>query len=206
MQEKIVIRNTKRYRLAAVLNRPQKKADAVVIFSHGLYSGKNSSRNNAISGALLKKGIAAFLIDFTGHGESEGTIDEATIEQMANDLGAAIDYIKELKEFQRIGISGSSMGGTVAILRAAVDKRIDAMVLRASPTEGYYEYAKKIKIPVMILQGSDDMAILAESKELINSLAGEKKLEIIQGASHLFEGHVEEMVDKTVEWFVKYLK
>jgi len=206
MQGKIIIRNTKGYRLAAVLNRPQKKADAVVIFSHGLYSGKNSSRNNAISGALLKKGIATFLIDFTGHGESEGTIDEATIEQMADDLGTAIDYIKELKEFQRIGISGSSMGGTVAILRAAADKRIDAMVLRAPPTEGYYEHAKKIKIPVMILQGSEDMAIFEESKELINSLTGEKKLEIIQGASHLFEGYVWEMVDKTVEWFVKYLK
>lgn len=206
MQEKVIFKNLKGYKLAGRLNRPKAKASAIVIFSHGLYSGKHSSRNNAISDALLEKGIATFLVDFTGHGESQGTIDEATVEQMADDLGAAIDYIEGLKEFRKIGISGSSLGGTVAILRAADDKRISTMALRAPPSEGYYEYAKKIKISVMILQGGEDIGILSESKELINALAGEKKLEIIKGASHLFEGHIEDMVDRTVDWFVGHLK
>ncbi|MCK5629491.1 MAG: alpha/beta fold hydrolase [Nanoarchaeota archaeon] len=206
MDKKIMFRNKQGYKLIAILKNPQKKTAAIVIFSHGLSSGKDSSRNNAISDALIEKGIATFLLDFTGHGESEGSIDEASVEQMAGDLGAAIDYIEGLKEFKKIGISGSSLGGTVAILTVAADKRISAMVLRAPPSEGYYEHAKKIKIPVMILQGIVNIGMLAESRELLKSLGGEKKLEIIEGASHLFEGHMGEMVEKTVLWFMKWLK
>ena len=206
MDKKIMFRNKQGYKLIAILKKPQKKTAAIVIFSHGLSSGKGSSRNNAISDALIEKGIATFLLDFTGHGESEGSIDEASVEQMAGDLGAAIDYIEGLKEFKKIGISGSSLGGTVAILAAAADKRMSAMVLRAPPSGGYYEHAKKIKIPVMILQGNVNIDMLAESRELLKSLGGEKKLEIIEGASHLFEGHMDEMVEKTVLWFMKWLK
>jgi len=57
----------------------------------------------------------------------------------------------------------------------------------------------------MILQGGADRTILQESKKLLDALGGDKKLEIIEGATHLFEGHEKEMVEKTVTWFVKYL-
>jgi alpha-beta hydrolase superfamily lysophospholipase len=205
MEEKVFFQNLKGYGLAGILKRPKKKSETVVIFSHGLYSGKDSRRNKAIAEALIEKGISAFLIDFTGHGESEGQIIEATVQQMADDLGSALHYIESRKEFKKIGLSGSSLGGTVAILRASTDKRIDTMVLRNSPSEGYYEYARNIKFPVMILQGGADRTILQESKKLLDALGGDKKLEIIEGATHLFEGHEKEMVEKTVTWFVKYL-
>lgn len=198
----IEFKNSLGYTLVGNLNKP-KNAGAIVIFAHGLHSGKHSSRNNAIAEALNKKGIAVFLIDFTGHGDSDGTMYEVTVEQMADDLKCAIDHIA--KDFKRIGISGSSLGGTVALLEASTDNRITAMVLRAPPSKGYYRYAKKIKIPVMILQGSEDIGILAEARTLIESLAGEKKLDLIKGASHLFEGYTDEMVKRTVDWFTAYL-
>lgn len=205
MKEKVTFTNSKGLRLVANITGLKKgETHPVVIFAHGLNSGKDSPRNLFIAEGLVEKGFCCFLPDFTGHGESEGKNTDVTVEQFVMDLDASLDYIDKRKEFDpmKIGICGSSMGGTAALIKGATDGRIRALVLRSASAEGYYEYARKIDIPVMIVQGDED-PILRESRILYENLAGKKKFVLIKGADHLYskEEHLKEAREEITRWF-----
>lgn len=162
MKDKVTFENNKGFRLVAdIIGLEKGIAQPVVIFAHGLNSSKNSKRNLYIAEGLVEKGFCCFLLDFTGHGESEG---------------------------------------------GASDKRIKTLALRSAPAEGYYQYANKVHIPVLIVQGDAD-PIMKESLILYEKLAGEKRLALIKGADHLYskEEHLREAREAVVHWFVERL-
>jgi putative phosphoribosyl transferase len=169
---------------------------------------KNSPRNLYIAEGLIEKGFCCFLFDFTGHGDSGGGISDVTVERFVMDLDTSLDYLDTRKDIDhmRIGICGSSMGSTAALVKGASDGRVRAMAFRSLPTEGYYEYARKVDIPVMIVQGDAD-PIMRESRILYEHLSGGKKLVMIKGADHLYskEGHLKEARDSIIKWFVEEL-
>jgi len=202
---KYTFKNKKGLLLSGRLELPKIKNSPVVIFAHGLNSGKDSSRNTGIAKELVKNNIAAFLIDFTGHGESEGGPPETVgIEDMVEDLKAAVNFVKKQKIF-RIGINGSSSGGTVAIIFCSTSTSIKALVVRAPPSAEVLAYAKKIKIPTRIIQGKGG-PLLQENKDLFEKLTCKKDLAIIKNG-HLFQDpkSQKEMIKKTVEWFKENL-
>ncbi len=189
MDEAVSFKNDRGFRLAGVIKGlSEGKSLPAVIFAHGLYSGKGSPRNTEIAQGLVENDIAAFLVDFTGHGDSQGTISDASLEQLVADLGSAVTFLESIRGIDpdRIGVCGSSLGGTAALIAAASDKRIKALVLRNAPTEGYYRYGDKIGIPTLVVQGEAD-PILAQSKELFKNLKGDKRIELVKGAGHLWE-------------------
>lgn len=209
MKEKVTFENNKGFRLFAdIIGLKKGIIQSVVIFAHGLHSSKNSPRNLYIAEGLVAKGICCFLLDFTGHGESEGGTSDATVDQFAQDLGAALDYLNNRKDVdsRKIGVCGSSIGGTAALVRAASDGRIRALVLRSAPAEEYYQYASQVRIPALIVQGDSD-PIMKESLILYEHLAGEKKLTLIKGADHLYskEEHLKEAREVIAQWFVEKL-
>lgn len=209
MKEKVTFENNKGFRLVAdIIGLEKGKPQPVVIFAHGLNSSKNSKRNLYIAEGLAEKGFCCFLLDFTGHGESEGGASDVTVEQFVQDLGASLDYIQRIEgiDTAKMGICGSSFGGTAALVMAASYKRINALALRSAPAEGYYQYANKVHIPVLIVQGDAD-PIMRESLILYEKLAGEKRLALIKGADHLYskEEHLGEARQAIVEWFVEKL-
>ncbi len=210
MKEKVTFENNKGFRLVAdIIGLEKGKPQSIVIFAHGLNSSKNSKRNLYIAEGLVEKGFCCFLLDFTGHGESEGGASDVTVEQFVQDLGASLDYIQRIEgiDTAKIGICGSSFGGTAALVMAASYKRINALALRSAPAGGYYQYANKVHIPVLIVQGDAD-PIMKESLILYEKLAGEKRLALIKGADHLYskEEHLREARQAIVEWFVEKLR
>jgi len=209
MKEKVTFENNKGFRLVAdIIGLEKGKPQPAVIFAHGLNSGKNSKRNLYIAEGLVEKGFCCLLPDFTGHGESEGGASDVTVEQFVQDLGASLDYIQRIEgiDTAKIGICGSSLGGTAALVMAASYKRIKALALRSAPAEGYYQYASQVHVPVLIVQGDAD-PIMKESLILYEKLAGEKRLALIKGADHLYskEEHLKEAREAIVEWFVEKL-
>lgn len=209
MREKVTFKNNEGFRLAAnIIGLKKGIIQPIVVFAHGLNSSKDSPRNLYIAEGLVAKGICCLLLDFTAHGESEGETSDATVEQFAQDLGAALDYINNRKDIdsRRIGICGSSIGGTAAFVRAASDARIKVLVLRSAPTKEYYQYASQVQIPVLIVQGDAD-PIMKESLVLYEHLAGEKKLALVKGADHLYskEEHLKEAREVIARWLAKKL-
>jgi len=182
----------------------------LVVFSHGLGSGKASPRNRALAAELGDRGIGSFLFDYTGHGESEGTLADSSLEQQTFDLGAALDYLDQAYggRLGEIGVNGSSTGGTAALFRAAQDPRIRALVVRSVRDYGVLEAASRVTVPTLVIQGGEDRTVLPESERIYRALAGPKEYVVIPGAGHLFAEdpqYTARMTQLTVDWFVRYL-
>ena len=219
------------YGLAGVFHSPLEKASTCVITCHGLYSNKNSEKYVGIARKFCGKGIGVLRFDFRGCGESGGRFEETSLTGRIEDLEDALDFVQE-QGYENIGVMGSSLGGTVAILAASKDERVKALVMWATPChldelfqgeapEGLenlrqdtrkYNVIKIVKenhCPVLIIHGNLDEQVPLSHAEVLYKNANEpKKIEIIEGADHRFtnQNHRRRAVELTLYWFEKYLK
>ena len=179
----------------------------LVVFSHGLYSGKDSPRNREVAAALVARGLSAFLFDYTGHGGSEGTVEASTIERQVGDLGSALDFLAAEPSVGPLGVSGSSTGGTVALLRAVGDERIRALVVRSVRDYGVTAVASAVRAPTLVIVGSQDTIVAGEAERIYVALGGPKEFLVIPGAGHLFEepAQMRQVTAATVGWFERHL-
>jgi predicted phosphoribosyltransferase/dienelactone hydrolase len=189
-------------RLVGILTTPAERgAFPLVVFVHGLGSGKDSPRNRVIAERLVETGIATLLFDLSGHGESSADRTEG-IEAFVLDLEAAFAWAERQEDVkpELIGIAGSSLGATVAV-RALGQGRVHpkAMVLRGPPMDP--EEFRQVHVPSLVLVGSrDSLRFEAERGVAENP---DLSLSVVEGASHLFEepGTLEEALQRTVDWF-----
>ena len=118
--------------LAGVFHLPREEVSTCVITCHGLYSSKDSRKYVDIARRFCREGIAVLRFDFRGCGESGGRFEETSLVGRIEDLDDALNSVKE-KGYESVGVTGSSLGGTVAVLTAAKDKRVKALVTWATP-------------------------------------------------------------------------
>lgn len=132
-EERLSFSNCRGQTLKGILHRPATNpVRAAVILCHGMESSKESEKLAALSGRLAEKGMLALRFDFSCTGESSGKFEEITYSGEVEDLRAAFDLMLQYRP-QKIGIFGSSMGGTVALLFAAEEPRVSALVTVAAP-------------------------------------------------------------------------
>jgi dienelactone hydrolase len=191
-----------------------KGAKGIVIFAHGSGSGRFSTRNNYVADVLNKAGLATLLMDLLT--EEEEAIDMQTgelrfnIEFLAERLLEVVEWVKsnaETKELN-IGYFGSSTGAGAALIAAAKHPEdAKTVVSRGGRPDLAMEYLGKVKAPVLLIVGGDDTPVIEMNKEAMEQLKAENKLEIVPGATHLFEeeGTLEKVAELAAEWFVKYL-
>jgi putative phosphoribosyl transferase len=207
---RLSFRSSKGLTLAAELLLPDARPPhPVIVFAHGWGSGKASPRNRAVAEGLRAAGFAAVLFDFTGHGESEGTPADSTPEQQVEDLDAAIGALQGVEgvDVERVGVVGASAGGAVALVRAAVDKRIRAMVLRSTNPAGTGDAADRVTVPTLLVVGERDEPIRAANDELLGHLVAPARLEVVPRGDHVFEDPeaLRRVVAVTVDWFAEHL-
>jgi putative phosphoribosyl transferase len=208
---RIVFKNSRGLALVGRLLVPETRGPhPVVVFAHGRGSGKNSPRNLAVGEGLRRRGFAAFLFDFTGHGESEGTADDSTLEQQVNDLVAALETLEGLDDVDhsRLGVVGASSGAAAAVLAAARDARIRALVLRSANLTGVEGAAARVKVPVLLVVGEHDEPVRAAIGPLLDRFGGPRALEVVPGGDHLFQdpAALASATAATVAWFNGHLK
>lgn len=208
---RVYFKNSLGLKLAGELEFPEAVKTSVpgVVFSHGFRSGKDSPRGKPVAERVRKAGIASLLIDFTGHGDSEGSImDDSTVEQQIDDLSRAIDFLGSQEKIsgETIGVTGASSGGLVALREALKDKRVKAMVLRGPRVDDMLGHVKEYSIPILILVGEFD-PMLNDIKAFFDELECEKGFEIIKDSGHLFESDemLERVSSATANWFNKHL-
>ena len=124
MEKAISFKNSKGMNLAGVLHIPENAKNApAVILCHGFAGDKIGKYRLRVrlARALCKNGFVVFRFDFSGHGDSEGEMDDISITQELDDLECAINYLKKQPavDSKKIGIVGHSLGGEIAILEAA---------------------------------------------------------------------------------------
>lgn len=206
MVKPISFKNSQGIELPGDLFLPEGKSQLpCVVFAHGLYSNHKSPRNREIAFALVEKGIAALLFDFS---EREVFADETWVRH-ADDLKRALDFLETEPEIDKnkIGVNGSSTGATAALRLAAEDSRIKTIVVRSARVINIWDRVEKIKVPILIIVGGAD-EVKNESEELCRFLKSEKRFEEIIGAGHLFEeGETfKELLNLTVDWYDKNFK
>jgi putative phosphoribosyl transferase len=191
------------------------QAAGVVLFAHGSGSSRFSPRNNFVAGVLNSAGLGTLLFDLLT--KEEEAIDLRTarlrfdISLLSQRLLAASDWLLGRDDMRGVflGYFGSSTGGAAALLAAVQRPRaVRAIVCRGSRTDMAAGVLADVTAPTLLIVGEADTQVLTWNRESFAELRGEKRLEIILGATHLFEepGKLEEVARLATVWFVEHFK
>jgi putative phosphoribosyl transferase len=189
-------------------------AGGIVVFAHGSGSGRFSPRNRGVADALVRSGLATLLMDLlTGQ---EERVDLRTahlrfdIALLARRVIATIDWLPSVAavEHLSVGCFGASTGAAAA-LRAAADRpeRVAAVVSRGGRPDLAGDALPRVTAPTLLIVGGNDRHVLALNRAALAELPGEARLEIVPGASHLFEEHgaLERVAELARDWFLRHL-
>ncbi|MEU8272936.1 CocE/NonD family hydrolase [Microbispora bryophytorum] len=104
-----------------------------VLLAHGFGGSKESMREQATR--LAEQGYAVLTWSARGFGRSTGQIALNSPDYEVKDVRELIDWLAERPEVRldaagdpRVGIAGGSYGGAIALMAAAYDSRVDAIV------------------------------------------------------------------------------
>ena len=189
-------------------------AKGIVLFAHGSGSSRFSPRNRYVAGVLNKAGIATLLIDLLTQEEEE--VDVRTgqfrfdIELLNERLMSAAEWLKKNPRTKKLGLGlfGASTGAAAALITAVqLPDYVKAVVLRGGRPDLAMEYLKKVKAPTLFIVGGKDTVVLDINRKVMMQVSAEKKLEIVPGASNLFEepGKLEEVARLSTAWFLEHL-
>lgn len=191
--------------------RIAKQQKGLVIFSHGSGSSRMSSRNNYVADLLLEEGFSSLLFDLLT--ETEDTIYENrfNIDLLTQRLVRVTRWIcdQDIIKNTPIGFFGASTGAASALKAAPfLGTKIKAIVSRGGRPDLAAPILDQIHCPTLLIVGGDDGVVITLNQEAYDQLKGIKKMEIIEGATHLFSepGKLEIVADLTCAWFTKYLK
>ena len=188
----------------AVPSRPL----GIVVFAHGSGSSRHSRRNRAVAEVLQRSGFATLLLDLLTEGEEQ--VDARTghlrfdIGLLAGRVTAAVEQIKEQAVVRGlpVGLFGASTGAAAALVAAAHDHSIRAVVSRGGRPDLAGDALRRVQAPTLLIIGSLDPQILDLNRQASLQLAGANRIEVIQGATHLFEepGALEEVARLAAGW------
>ena len=189
-------------------------ATGVVVFAHGSGSSRHSVRNRAVAGRLQQAALATLLLDLLT--PDEEAVDQRTgqhrfdVELLATRLAAAAEWVAgrpDLAELP-IGYFGASTGAAGALIAAADHpERIAAVVSRGGRVDLAGEALARVRCPTLLIVGANDPTVLELNRRALGSLQVETALEVVPGASHLFEeaGALDVVADLATRWFVTHL-
>lgn len=188
---------------------------AVVAFAHGSGSSRHSPRNRFIADALNDAGLATLLFDLLTHEEER--IDDVTrelrfdIPLLARRLTAVVDWLgsNDRTKDLPIGLFGASTGAAAALITAADRPRaVRAVVSRGGRPDLAGETLARVAAPTLLIVGGLDAQVLELNRRAATCmLQVEPRLEVVPGATHLFEepGKLEVVGRLACAWFVRHL-
>jgi putative phosphoribosyl transferase len=200
-------------RLVGTLTVPP-AARGVVVFAHGSGSGRFSPRNRAVAGALVEGGLATLLMDLLTAEEEAEDMRNARLRfdigLLAERVIGAIDWLSSdgtVAELP-VGTFGASTGAAAALIAAADrPERVRAVVSRGGRPDLAGGALPRVKAPTLLIVGGNDPEVIRLNQHAQAMLGGESRIEIVPGASHLFEepGALEQVAALAREWFRRYL-
>ena len=181
----------------------------IVVFAHGSGSSRHSSRNRAVAEVLQQRGFATLLLDLLT--EAEEQVDVRT-RQLRFDIGllagrvtTAVEQIREHAVVRGlpVGLFGASTGAAAALVAAAHDHSVRAVVSRGGRPDLAGDALGRVQAPTLLIVGGLDVQVLDLNRQASLQLAAASRIEIVQGATHLFEepGALEEVARLAAGWF-----
>jgi alpha/beta superfamily hydrolase len=194
-------------RLEALIDVPEGKPNAAVVFAHPLPTHGGTMHTKAVYQAtkgLVRAGCVVLRFNFRGVGASEGSFTGGAGEK--EDFKAALDYMHAHYPDIHLWAAGFSFGSWIALETGATDDRVTVLIGIAPPVtrEGYdFSNTKRSTKAKFFVQGeADDICLLQDMWKFYSELPEPKELVIIDAADHLFDGHTTE-VGEALEDLVK---
>jgi uncharacterized protein len=185
-------------RLEALIDRPEGKPKAAVVFAHPLPTHGGTMHTKAVYQAtkgLVRAGCVVLRFNFRGVGASEGSFTGGPGE--TEDFKAALDYMHAHFADLHLWAAGFSFGSWIALETGAADDRVTVLIGIAPPVtrEGYdFANTKQSTKTKFFIQGeADDICLLQDMWKFYGELPEPKELVIIDAADHLFDGHTTEV-------------
>ncbi|MGZ3774105.1 MAG: dienelactone hydrolase family protein [Pseudobdellovibrionaceae bacterium] len=203
--EKEVVITYKELRLNGILAVPV-GAKGIVVFAHGSGSGRWSLRNNFVARELRKSGLATLLMDLLTEEEEADRANVFNIEALAQRLIFAKKWLAEQSSTStlKVGYFGASTGAGASLYAAAQEpENIFAVVSRGGRPDLASPELENVQAPTLLIVGGDDNVVIELNRDAYRQLNCQKKIEIIPGATHLFEepGTLEQVADLAALWF-----
>ncbi len=200
-------------KLAGALTVPE-HSGALVVFAHGSGSSRHSPRNQHVAQALHEGGLATLLFDLltldeeardrhTGHLRFDIALLAKRVVGVTDWLGA-----RSATRHLRLGYFGASTGAAAALVAAADrPEAVCAVVSRGGRPDLAIPALPRVTAPTLLIVGGEDTAVIEMNREALTHFRAEAKLEIVPGASHLFEepGTLDIVARLACDWFVRWL-
>ncbi|HEY1005602.1 MAG TPA: alpha/beta fold hydrolase [Sphingobacteriaceae bacterium] len=186
-------------------------AGYMVIFAHGSGSSRHSVRNQMVAEKLQAEGYATLLFDLLTAGEDAVGERRFDIRLISDRLVSVTRWL--MREHgtpgMPVGYFGASTGAAAALVAAArLKDEIRAVVSRGGRPDLAGDSLGQVGTPVLLIVGGRDEPVIGLNEQSFARLPGEKKMIIIEGATHLFEetGKLETVAVMAVQWFNEHLK
>jgi putative phosphoribosyl transferase len=185
-----------------------------VIFAHGSGSSRHSPRNRSVARRLNETHLATLLFDLLT--EEEQARDQVSghfrfdIGLLARRLADTVDAATRRWETagMKIGLFGASTGAAAAVITAAErSDEIGAVVSRGGRPDLAWQSLAQVMAPTLLIVGEMDPVVIDLNRRAYEQLKTEKRLDIVPGATHLFEepGTLDAVADLAAQWFAHHL-
>lgn len=183
----------------------------LVVFVHGTGSSSSSARNLFIAEHLYRVGFGTLLFDLLTVNEQQHQrstrIDRFDIEMLGERLLGTIEWACGLTRVPSAGLCGASTGAAVAFAAASrLPRRVSAIVSRGGRPDLAGDAPSRVVAPTLLIVGGQDTRVLRINRRAVEQLRGPRRLEVVPGATHLFEepGALLQVATLASAWFSEH--
>jgi putative phosphoribosyl transferase len=186
----------------------------LVVFAHGTGSSRFSPRNRLVAQKLRDEGFATLLLDLLTASEEQRDRDTREfrfdVGLLADRVLSALDRMREHDAVKGlpVGLFGASTGAAAALIAAAGDESVRAVVSRGGRPDLAGDALHDVEAPTLMIVGGRDPRILDANRQASRELSAPHRITVIPGATHLFEeqGALERVAALAADWFGRHLK
>jgi len=189
-------------------------ARVLVLFAHGSGSSRHSPRNQFVARTLNRASLGTLLFDLLTPEEEALDIHSRehrfNIGLLAERLVHATKWTRQQKDTRDlyIGYFGSSTGGAAALVAAAeLSQDVGAVVCRGGRPDLAGVALPRVQAPTLLIVGGNDDIVIELNEIARDKMRCEVKLQIIPGATHLFEEPraLDKVANLASDWFSLHL-
>ena len=185
-------------------------AVALVLFAHGSGGSRLSGRNRGVAAVLHEHRLATLLFDLLTESEAVDRGNVFDVALLGQRMVQALDWVGQRADLAglRIGLFGASTGAAAALVAAAARPgRVGAVVSRGGRPDLAGDALPRVSAPTLLIVGGADTQVLALNRDAMRRLTCNKRLEVVPGATHLFEepGALGSVAELAAGWFETHL-
>ncbi|MER6096045.1 phosphoribosyltransferase family protein [Streptomyces sp. NPDC001728] len=186
-------------------------ATGIVLFAHGSGSGRHSPRNRAVAAALNRAGLGTLLFDLLTEAEAVDRAHVFDTPLLAGRLAGATEWLagEPVSDGLPLGYFGASTGAAAALWAAGDPASpVAAVVSRGGRPDLAADHLARVRAPTLLVVGGRDVPVLDLNRRARSLLRCESRLEVVEGATHLFEepGALEEVAELATSWFTRHFR